>query len=126
MKHHVSFVQLADTFMTFFGIVSFIALLFECCIFSVRDTQEIGFFDPPIAWIALLCSVLLGFGDACFNTQIYSMLGGAFASNSVAAFAVFKFTQVSENCKCYLFSTERRLTDLQHFCWQFQCILISR
>lgn len=59
-----------------------------------KDTQEIGFFDPPIAWLALLCSLLLGFGDACFNTQIYSMLGGAFASNSVAAFAIFKFTQV--------------------------------
>lgn len=63
--------------------------------FAVNDTQDIGFFDPPIAWIALLCSLLLGFGDACFNTQIYSMLGGAFASNSVSAFAVFKFTQVS-------------------------------
>lgn len=58
------------------------------------DTQEISFFDPPIAWLALLCSFLLGFGDACFNTQIYSMLGGAFAKNSVAAFAIFKFTQV--------------------------------
>lgn len=65
---------------------------------SVANTQEIGFFDPPIAWLALLCSLLLGFGDACFNTQIYSMLGGAFASNSVAAFAVFKFTQVCTIC----------------------------
>lgn len=65
--------------------------------FAVKDTSEISYFDPPIAWIALLCSLLLGFGDACINTQIYTMLAGAFASNSVAAFAVFKFTQVSRN-----------------------------
>lgn len=87
-------------------------------IFSVKDTQGIGLFDPPIAWIALLCSVLLGFGDACFNTQIYSMLGGAFASNSVAAFAVFKFTQVSAMRWKFIvdFSSERRrLTDLLQF-----------
>lgn len=63
---------------------------------AVGDTQQISYFDPPIAWIALLCSLLLGFGDACINTQIYTMLAGSFASNSVAAFAVFKFTQVSE------------------------------
>lgn len=60
-----------------------------------EDTTDVGFFKPPLAWIALLCSFLLGFGDACFNTQIYSMLGGPFAKNSAAAFALFKFTQVS-------------------------------
>lgn len=60
-----------------------------------EDTKAIGIFNPPSAWIALTCSFLLGFGDACFNTQIYSMLGGAFAKNSAAAFALFKFTQVN-------------------------------
>lgn len=28
----------------------------------------------PRLWLALLASVLIGFGDACFNTQIYSLL----------------------------------------------------
>lgn len=59
-----------------------------------NNTHDVGHFDPPLAWVALLCSGLLGFGDACYNTQIYSMLGGVFAKNSVAAFAVFKFAQV--------------------------------
>lgn len=59
------------------------------------DTYKIAYLNPPIAWIAILCSFLLGFGDACFNTQIYSMLGGVFAKNSAAAFALFKFTQVN-------------------------------
>lgn len=61
------------------------------------DTKEIAFLNPPIASLALFCSFLLGFGDACFNTQIYSMLGGVFAKNSAAAFALFKFTQVMIN-----------------------------
>uniref|UniRef100_A0A1L8EFE2 UNC93-like protein MFSD11 n=2 Tax=Haematobia irritans TaxID=7368 RepID=A0A1L8EFE2_HAEIR len=58
-----------------------------------NDTTDISFFDPPRTWIALLCAFLLGLGDACFNTQIYSMLGGVFVKNSVGAFALFKFTQ---------------------------------
>lgn len=58
------------------------------------DTHEVSFFNPPLVSVALGCSLLLGFGDACFNTQIYSMLGGVFAKNSAAAFAIFKFTQV--------------------------------
>lgn len=58
------------------------------------DTQETSVFDPPRVWIALLCSFLLGFGDSCYNTQIYSLLGGVFASKSADAFAIFKFTQV--------------------------------
>lgn len=58
------------------------------------DTTETSFLTPPLASVALVCSFLLGLGDACFNTQIYSMLGGVFARNSSAAFAIFKFTQV--------------------------------
>ncbi|EAT34452.1 AAEL013304-PA [Aedes aegypti] len=57
------------------------------------DTDEVAFIKPPIAAIAILCSFLLGLGDACFNTQIYSMLGGVFARNSAEAFSIFKFTQ---------------------------------
>ena len=58
------------------------------------DTTDTAYFNPPIASVALMCSFLLGFGDACYNTQIYAMLGGYFARNSTAAFALFKFTQV--------------------------------
>ncbi|XP_017041086.1 UNC93-like protein MFSD11 [Drosophila ficusphila] len=58
-----------------------------------KDTTEISYLDPPRASIALICAFLLGLGDACFNTQIYSMLGGEYVNNAVGAFALFKFTQ---------------------------------
>lgn len=58
------------------------------------DTHDVSYLNPPLVSVAMTCSLLLGFGDACFNTQIYSMLGGVFAKNSAAAFAIFKFTQV--------------------------------
>ncbi|KAA8585297.1 UNC93-like protein MFSD11 [Etheostoma spectabile] len=47
----------------------------------------------PSASIALLCSFLLGLGDSCFNTQLYSILGCVYAGQSTAAFAIFKFIQ---------------------------------
>jgi hypothetical protein len=53
-----------------------------------------AYFDPPLASVALLCSFLLGLGDSCYNTQIYSLLGGVFAKKSTEAFSIFKFTQV--------------------------------
>lgn len=57
--------------------------------------SKTAYLDPPLASVALLCSFLLGFGDSCYNTQIYSLLGGAFAKKSTEAFSIFKFVQVS-------------------------------
>lgn len=50
-------------------------------------------FFPRVS-IALLCSFLLGLGDSCFNTQLYSILGRIYAEHSTPAFAIFKFIQV--------------------------------
>uniref|UniRef100_A0A665VDY3 UNC93-like protein MFSD11 n=1 Tax=Echeneis naucrates TaxID=173247 RepID=A0A665VDY3_ECHNA len=48
---------------------------------------------PPSVSIALLCSFLLGLGDSCFNTQLYSILGRVYSEHSTPAFAIFKFIQ---------------------------------
>ncbi|XP_044269343.1 UNC93-like protein MFSD11 [Tribolium madens] len=55
--------------------------------------------------LAIFCSFLLGFGDSCFNTQIYSILGGVYSNNSASAFAIFKFTQSVAAAICFGYST---------------------
>ncbi|XP_029283969.1 UNC93-like protein MFSD11 [Cottoperca gobio] len=55
-------------------------------------TQNQPYLSPSVS-IALLCSFLLGLGDSCFNTQLYSILGCVYAEQSTSAFAIFKFIQ---------------------------------
>lgn len=56
------------------------------------DTDGIGYITPsPV--LAMAGSLALGFGDACFNTQVYSLLGILFPQRSAPAFALFKFCQ---------------------------------
>jgi hypothetical protein len=55
--------------------------------------------------LAIFCSFLLGLGDSCFNTQIYSILGGVYSDNSASAFAIFKFTQSVAAAICFGYST---------------------
>ncbi|KAI4496510.1 hypothetical protein M0804_000320 [Polistes exclamans] len=59
---------------------------------SFIDTDEKGFIEPS-SILAMAGSLALGFGDACFNTQVYSLLGVLFAIESASAFALFKFCQ---------------------------------
>lgn len=40
-----------------------------------------------------MCSVLIGLGDACYNTQVYSVIGRLYKNDSAPAFAIFKFVQ---------------------------------
>ncbi|XP_034568223.1 UNC93-like protein MFSD11 [Notolabrus celidotus] len=58
-----------------------------------KTTTQRSPYLTPSASIALLCSFLLGLGDSCFNTQLYSILGRVYAEQSAPAFAIFKFIQ---------------------------------
>lgn len=69
------------------------------------DTTDISLIDPPQIWIALVAAFLLGFGDACINTQIYSMLGGVYAEQSVGAFSLFKFNQCVSAAASFFYSS---------------------
>ncbi|XP_015511417.1 UNC93-like protein MFSD11 [Neodiprion lecontei] len=81
-------------------IVGFIVHMFAFCTIFLnlpddspfQTTAESGFISASPT-LAMIGSLALGFGDACFNTQVYALLGVLYAKDSAPAFALFKFTQ---------------------------------
>uniref|UniRef100_A0A182YR78 UNC93-like protein MFSD11 n=1 Tax=Anopheles stephensi TaxID=30069 RepID=A0A182YR78_ANOST len=69
------------------------------------NTDALSYIQPPSAIVAMCCSFLLGLGDACFNTQCYSMLGGVFKSQPAEAFSIFKFTQSVAAAASFVYSS---------------------
>lgn len=48
---------------------------------------------PSNIYLAFFCSVLLGLGDSCFHTQIFSLIGNVFEREASSGFMLFKLTQ---------------------------------
>ncbi|CAH0397976.1 unnamed protein product [Chilo suppressalis] len=94
-------------------------LIHLCCFFLIfinlpttapfGDTSDVSYINPS-QYLAMFCSFLLGFGDACYNTQIYSILGGNYSDNSTSAFALFKFTQSIAAAACFFYSSKANLS----------------
>ncbi|XP_053975322.1 UNC93-like protein MFSD11 [Hylaeus volcanicus] len=73
-----------------------------------KDTDNLGYIQPsPI--LAMAGSLALGFGDACFNTQVYAVLGSLFVKRSASAFALFKFCQSVAAAVSFAYSSEASL-----------------
>lgn len=53
--------------------------------------------------LALIVGALLGFGDACWNTQMYSILVDMYHDQSAQAFSIMKFFQVLLACLLFAF-----------------------
>lgn len=75
---------------------------------SFADTDNTGFIKTS-PFLAMAGSLALGFGDACFNTQVYSLLGVLFANESAPAFALFKFCQSVAAAISFSYSTKAGL-----------------
>ncbi|XP_002732131.1 UNC93-like protein MFSD11 [Saccoglossus kowalevskii] len=73
----------------------------------------------PNEYLALLCAFMLGFGDSCFNTQIYSILGFMFPEDSAPAFALYKFMQSIAAAAAFFYSTYVLLH------WQLLILVVS-
>ncbi|XP_043217140.1 UNC93-like protein MFSD11 [Amphibalanus amphitrite] len=67
------------------------------------NTDAAAFIDSN-EYLALFCSFMLGFGDACFNTQVYSIIGDLYRNQSSAGFALFKFMQSLSAAICFFYS----------------------
>ncbi|XP_075211913.1 UNC93-like protein MFSD11 [Lycorma delicatula] len=57
-----------------------------------NNTEEEAIIESSI-YIALLCSILLGLGDSCYNTQIYSLIAVMFPKESAQSCALYTFTK---------------------------------
>ena len=62
--------------------------------------EDIGtsWFDYSLAGYCV-SAFLLGFGDSCFNTQIYSILGTVFSKDGAPAFALYKVRKYQLNAR---------------------------
>ncbi|XP_046439312.1 UNC93-like protein MFSD11 [Daphnia pulex] len=67
------------------------------------DTTDTGFITSS-PFVAIFSSFLVAFGDACFNTQVYSILGGIYPNDSAPAFALFKFVSSMASAASFFYS----------------------
>ncbi|KZS04435.1 Protein unc-93 A [Daphnia magna] len=67
------------------------------------DTTDTAFITSS-SFLAILSSFLVAFGDACFNTQVYSILGGIYPNDSAPAFALFKFVSSMASAASFFYS----------------------
>ncbi|XP_054713785.1 LOW QUALITY PROTEIN: UNC93-like protein MFSD11 [Uloborus diversus] len=75
---------------------------------TLHETPQRAMIESSV-WIAMICAFGLGFGDSCYNTQIYSILGSMYAEESAPAFAIFKFFQSISAAAAFFYSTKLKL-----------------
>ncbi|KAE9548178.1 hypothetical protein FO519_008612 [Halicephalobus sp. NKZ332] len=72
-------------------------------------TEDEGIISPPSPVIAVVCGYFLGFGNACWHTQIISLLISRYNENSAEAFSLFKLFQGLATATSFLYATKLRM-----------------
>jgi len=70
---------------------------------TLGETDEFGYWGPNRI-VTLVTSFLLGFSDACFNTQVMAILGGYWKDKPASAFGLFKFFQSIATAIAFLYA----------------------
>lgn len=90
------------------GLLLHLTAFILCFLILPADTtwgpSSSGSYLAPGSVTVLIAAWLLGSGDACFNTQVYSLLGRAFRQHSASAFAIYKFVQSLSAALCFVLS----------------------
>ncbi|CAI4226362.1 unnamed protein product [Auanema sp. JU1783] len=76
---------------------------------SIHLTNDIGIIQPN-PYLTCFISFILGFGDGCWNTQVYALIGDVFSHCSNEAFALFNFYQSALTCASLFYSAHITLT----------------
>jgi hypothetical protein len=69
--------------------------------------------------VAVISAYLLGLGDSCYNTQMFSILGDVYQTNSSQAFALFKFMQSLTAAAGFFYSNHVSLQ------WQLLILVVT-
>ncbi|MCI4385288.1 hypothetical protein PGIGA_G00048760 [Pangasianodon gigas] len=105
-RNPVVLLGLVTHFLAFYLI--FLNIASDAPLAPEEGTQLYSFITPSMD-LALFCSLLLGLGDSCFNTQLLSIVGFIFRDDSAPAFAVFKFVQSIAAALAFFYSNYLQL-----------------
>ncbi|KAE9555996.1 hypothetical protein FO519_000852 [Halicephalobus sp. NKZ332] len=75
----------------------------------LKETDSQGTIKPPNVAISIICGYFLAFGDACWNTQIFSLLVSRYNKKSAEAFSLFKFFQSLATAIAFWYATHLKL-----------------
>ncbi|VDM45074.1 unnamed protein product [Toxocara canis] len=75
---------------------------------NIQETTADAIIHPSIT-LALVVGALLGFGDACWNTQMYSILVDVYHNRSAQAFSIMKFIQAAFACGSFFYTPSIQL-----------------
>ena len=84
-------------------VISLLNLPFES---SMGDTDSAAYLNPTSPELAIVASFLLGFGDACYNTQLCTIIGTIFEKDSASGFAILKFFQTISAAAALFYSNK--------------------
>ncbi|CAI5455750.1 unnamed protein product [Caenorhabditis angaria] len=105
------------------GMIGHVLAFFLCFLMlpfdsTIHPSDMITYASPTLC-LTLLIAFLLGYSDACWQTQIYVVIGEMYKKDSVNAFAIYKFFQSMAACISFYYSA----TLLLH--WQLLILTVG-